>query len=214
MPWDGGKVVLLRDTKRWRIPAWCLAAAFVVFLGLLPQAAQRLAPNRGPLTPAQFAENYNYYARYLDCGSGWLLQPDGTWREPTTENGAVSFYRVHEPDLRIETEHGAVTRVSFSFSPEASDPSFGSFYPQMLLSALSLAGAQPEGGLFSGVPARLAEAIPDVPGSFTVTEGGVRLTCDVFSKNYYLTDTICFPDDDAPAGECVFTLTFAAEIQP
>ena len=46
------------------------------------------------------------------------------------------------------------------------------------------------------------------------TEGGVRLTCDVFSKNYYLTDTICFPDDDAPAGECVFTLTFAAEIQP
>ena len=84
----------------------------------------------------------------------------------------------------------------------------------MLLSALSLSGAQPEGGLFSGVPVRLAEAIPDVPGSFTVTEGSVRLTCDVFSKNYYLTDTICFPDDDAPAGECVFTLTFAAEIQP
>lgn len=214
MPWDDGKVVLLRDAKRWRIPAWCLAAAFAVFLGLLPQAAQRLAPNRGPLTPAQFAENYNYYAWYLDCGSGWLLQPDGTWREPTTENGAVSFYRVHEPDLRIETENGAVTRVSFSFSPEASAPNFYSFYPQMLLSALSLSGAQPEGGLFSGVPVRLAEAIPDVPGSFTVTEGGVRLTCDVFSKNYYLTDTICFPDDEAPAGECVFTLTFAAEIQP
>ena len=214
MPWDDGKVVLLRDAKRWRIPAWCLAAAFAVFLGLLPQAAQRLAPNRGPLTPAQFAENYNYYAWYLDCGSGWLLQPDGTWREPTTENGAVSFYRVHEPDLQIETENGAVTRVSFSFSPEASDPNFYSFYPQMLLSALSLSGAQPEGGLFSGVPARLAEAIPEVPGSFTVTEGGVRLTCDVFSKNYYLTDTICFPDDEAPAGECVFTLTFAAEIQP
>lgn len=37
MPWDDGKVVLLRDAKRWRIPAWCLAAAFAVFLGLLPR---------------------------------------------------------------------------------------------------------------------------------------------------------------------------------
>lgn len=214
MPWDDGDVVLLRDAKRWRIAAWCMAAACAVFLGLLPQAVQRLAPNRGPLTPAQFAENYNYYAWYLDCGSGWMLQPDGSWREPATADGAVSFYRIHDPDLQIETENGAVTRVSFSFSPEASDPVFYGFYSQMLLSALSLAGAQPESGLFSGVPARLAEAIPDVPGSFTVTEGGVRLICDVSSKNYYLTDTICFPDDEVPAEACSFALTFAAELLP
>ena len=214
MPWDDGDVVLLRDAKRWRIAAWCVAAACAVFLGLLPQAVQRLAPNRGPLTPAQFAENYNYYAWYLDCGSGWMLQPDGSWRAPAAAGGAVSFYRIHDPDLQIETENGAVTRVSFSFSPEASDPVFYGFYSQMLLSALSLAGAQPENGLFSGVPARLAEAIPNVPGSFTVTEGGVRLTCGVSSKNYYLTDTICFPDDEAPSEACSFALTFAAEIQP
>ena len=59
MPWDEGYVYVQRDRRAWRIPAFAAAVAGSLFLTAAVCCAQQLAPNRGALTAAQYAETYN-----------------------------------------------------------------------------------------------------------------------------------------------------------
>ena len=86
MPWDEGYVYVQRDRRAWRIPAFAAAVAGSLFLTAAVCCAQQLAPNRGALTAAQYAENYNYYSRYFTGSMPSAATARGRLRR-TAENG-------------------------------------------------------------------------------------------------------------------------------
>ena len=86
-PWDR-ETIYTETTFRFRN-----VAAIALLLALLAggvnaaNAAAQLPPNRGDLTVAEFAENFNYQAEYLGIDLGGELDSDGVWQEaPGAEN--------------------------------------------------------------------------------------------------------------------------------
>ena len=138
MPWDEGYVYVQRDRRAWRIPAFAAAVAGSLFLTAAVCCAQQLAPNRGALTAAQYAENYNYYSRYftgqpvyaLRGDGSWAFAPDGgewtvteeradgSWVATNADGSVYSGISAPPQPIHIETEDGAVRRVWFEYSPD------------------------------------------------------------------------------------------------
>lgn len=237
MPWDDGYVYVQRDRKAWRVPAFAAAAAVAIFLTFAVVFAQQLAPNRGALTAAQYADNFNYLDRYFTGGGvyalqpdgSWLLQPDGPdsgewtvteeradgfWTAMSTDGRVLSGMSSAPPPLHIETENGAVTRVWFEYSPdpEAALSDTGDY--RCFLTALSLAGAQKQAGLFSKAPSALANAIGDglKNGGLDTELYGVHLTAVCESNGYFQSDSYLVTMDEVPQAERYYRLTFSVEL--
>ena len=212
MPWDDGYVYIQRDRRPWRVPVYAAAAAGVLFVSCAVVFAQQLAPNRGALTAAQFAENYNYFDRYFYGESASALQPDGTWAQ---SGDAIIIYVIGEeqPQLHIETEDGLVRRVWFTYSPDPEYTLAGTGERQCFLTALSLAGAQEQAGLFSDVPDALQKAVSEglKTGGMDTELYGVHLTAECESNGYDLTELYLVARDDVPQEQRRYCLTFCAE---
>lgn len=228
LDWEFGFVQTLRDEKIWRVPAYVLARLLPVFLTVVIGLSQFLAPNRGPLTPAEFVENFYYYADLYEVDFGYdVLQPNGTWKDETPPN--VGVIRLDGPPTPYEIEtdgEGYVTAVSFTREPEEDNAIF--FLPegQMRLIALALAGAQEEATLFSNFTTKVEALFPEqvqwtetadgLTTGFTGSEAGVTLHCAVDQKGYGAASTwnsfVAAADEDAPGTDRYFQMTYRVEI--
>ena len=61
LPWDDYEAYTIKDTKRFRVLVYIAAVAVIAFISVVMAFAQRLPPNRGDLTIAQFVENYRKF---------------------------------------------------------------------------------------------------------------------------------------------------------
>ena len=90
-PWDYGLVYTIRDIKWYRtvifIGANVLLAGILLFTILL----NRIPPNRGALTVAGFAENYNLLARAYGAEGFHYLDANGQWAV-NSEDGCCDQY--------------------------------------------------------------------------------------------------------------------------
>lgn len=213
-PWDDGYIVTLRDRKWQRTAGYLAAVALCFFTIVVLTLAQRLPPNRGPLTMAQYAENFAYYEKLLDVEFEKELGADGAWHEPQREDGmiVISMHPDAMPEYHFEMENGGLRRVWFTYEPSDMERLLGSYHSQMLICALSLAGAQRQNGLFSGFAAAMEEAVPTALASFTFEEYGVRAACELTSNGYYMIDDVCVPMGEVPPEEREFHLRFSVEI--
>ena len=117
LPWEEGTSYILKDEATWRGLAFA-GAYLALTLAAFPLTAQAmLPPNRGELTVAEFAENYNELARMvgvdsrldgegalvLDVDSDVLAEdlPELTY---TLEDGVITGVEVH-----WETDRGNMT---------------------------------------------------------------------------------------------------------
>ncbi len=208
-PWDESISYIIKDTKGYR-GILCLgayAAAFAVLLTIY--SAQMLPPNRGDLTIAQFVENYNYYAKFLgaDLG-GEFLNEDGKWVEKEFDGTFYLGIGCNEkPEFSFRVENGSVKGVSLYVETENSQDWLVSYDTQMLLSSLAFVGAQREMGLFSKIPARIAEQIEHSPfQDFSSEEAGISLSCDMEYSGYTSTQAgLLIPEEDAAENSFRFT---------
>ncbi len=232
MPWDEGYVYVQRDRRAWRIPAFAAAVAGSLFLTAAVCCAQQLAPNRGALTAAQYAENYNYYSRYftgqpvyaLRGDGSWAFAPDGgewtvteeradgSWVATNADGSVYSGISAPPQPIHIETEDGAVRRVWFEYSPDPDAFCPDSGLNSCILTALSLVGAQKQAGLFSNAPAALEKCISEglKNGALDTELCGVHLTAVCESNGYYPVDSRLFSMEDVPDGSRYYRLTFTA----
>ena len=127
----------------WKAPVgYVLAVAAVVGITYLAGISTLLPPNRGALTVAQFAENYNYYREYFDVDPRFTLDSDGKW-EAAEDTGSVVISlggQPIRPDYVFTTEDGMITQVSWSYTLEEESLYLDSVSPQLCY--LSLAAAQ------------------------------------------------------------------------
>ena len=127
----------------WRAPAgYVLAVAAVVGVTYLAGISTLLPPNRGDLTVAEFAENYNYYRDHFEIDPRFSLDSDGRRQEMADDQGqtiVISLGTMPRPDFIFTTEDGMVTQVSWSYTMEEENAVLDTVSPQLCWMALAAA---------------------------------------------------------------------------
>lgn len=208
-PWDESISYTLQDTKWYRRVHYIGAYALIFAALLTIISAQQLPPNRGDLTVAEFAENYNYYARFFDLGNEYLDE-NGKLTEKQT-SGTVIYIGgpTEKPEYHFTAENGYITDVSFAIEIKDNESWIGSYDTQMFLASLAFAGAQENMGLFSKIPNRLADRIDNNTfKSYHFVEAGITFSCDIEHSGYIDTQSqLLIPAEDA--AETYFNLKFS-----
>ena len=126
----------------WRAPVgYVLAVAAVVGVTYLAGISTLLPPNRGDLTVAEFAENYNYYRDHFEIDPRFSLDRDGKW-EKAEDTGFVVISiggELPKPDYVFTTEDGVITQVSWSYTMEEENAVLDTVSPQLCWMALAAA---------------------------------------------------------------------------
>lgn len=186
-PWDEGVSYTIKDTRgyRWGVFA---AANLAIFGGLIVVTfSGQLPPNRGQLTVAEFAENYNYLAGYYNLESGGeYLGADGKWQKKQEQGGVmVSPTDMTAPEFTYEVKDGYVTGISFSVEIEERDDWVPVYDTQMMLAVLAYAGAQKGIGLFSGDRMAMADCVAaNYFRDYHIVYRGINITCERESEGY------------------------------
>ena len=192
MPWDEEISFSVKDTRGWRTFAFVLAFVALVALDVTVAMMQYLPPNRGEITIEEFAENYNYYARFFGVDiDGYALDAKGRWFELPTREEHFNLNADFIPELEFELENGYVQSVSFFYEIEDQNEFIGGFESKLLVLSLSFICAQKEMRSFSNAFVNIAEVFDRVgvrlnlvPPDFDFIEAGVRVNCDTEASGY------------------------------
>ena len=189
LPWEADSVLELRDRRRWRWFAYAGARVLVLGILLLVEVLLLVPPNRGELTIAEFAENYNFALRVLEIDVDDYLDENGKWAEPEQEN--LGYYvfdlsgnEVQNYEFEFETEDGLIRAVRFKVEADGEDTVF---HPARHLSAAMYAfvRAQKDYPLFGSILPEGIAALTESPmQSFGAQECGVQTSCAVESTGY------------------------------
>lgn len=186
-PWDEDISYTIKDTRWYRGVIYVGAYIALIAILIMSLFIQQLPPNRGNLTVAEFAENYNYYAKYFDINFGdEYLNENGSWAKNTFDkSNHVKIGYAQKPKYIYAIENGYVKGVSFKVEMENSQKWLNSYDNQMLLLSFAFVGAQDEIGLFPKELQRIAEQIENNTfENFDFTEVGVVFTCDTEHSGY------------------------------
>ena len=143
LAWEGDSVEQFSD-RDWKAPAgYVLTMAAVFAITLLAGISVLLPPNRGELTVAEFAENYNYYRDLFDMDTSRWLDEEGHWQETSPDPSMavmITVLPLPYPDFTFVTKDGIVTEVSYTYTLEEESYFLDSASPQLCY--ISLAAAQ------------------------------------------------------------------------
>lgn len=168
-------------------------------------------PHTGPLTAAQFAENYNFLARY-NGDPAYTLQPDGSWADADPYTYTLDFSGEPLP-LAIETDgEGRVTAVTYRevWDGESLLPAWPRF--KMQLTAMAFAAGQGgwwnNWGLLYSLPGRLEEQPVFAP--FTLAWGGAELACRLEFEGFQPAGDLLIAEENADRTSGWLTFTARA----
>ncbi len=200
LPWDEGLSYTLKDTKTYRTALFLGANIIIIGVIALLFLVQRIPPNRGQLTLAEFVENYHHYEDFLNIEDGeYRLDKNGEWVKPDTYNIKDEFVPslyVEKPVFNYEFEGDYIKGISFGMSAQGKE-SFTTYNDKMFLTYLALLGAQDDMTLFS-------PSFNDILGTFygfietgfEFEEHGLSVVADVESEGYIGFNNTLFSDDD------------------
>lgn len=213
-PWDESTSYIIKDTKGYRGVLYIGVHAVLLAVLLTIISAQKLPPNRGNLTVAEFVENHNYYVKFhgIELGNEYLDE-NGRWVEKVEKEYGGTFYfeigYAEKPEYHFTVENGYVTDISFIIEIKDNEDWINSYNTHMILSSLAFAGAQDEMRLFSKIPSRIAEQIENNSfKDFQFNEAGIQFTCNVEYSGYedWSSDYL-FPEENIT--ETYFNLDFS-----
>lgn len=211
MPWDvdGDLCFSIRENAWWRV-AVC-AAALLAISGVRTTAneAGGFPPNFHGLTPAEYAENYNFLCSYR-ADTSYRLTETGEWAD------AGGYSMLQNPTVTMETDDtGQVQTVTAVWSYRG-DEDHIVVWPQDEIQSFSMALAAGEGGWLSyWGRLELSTALNKQWGSdgFTCQAGGVTVSAQVDQSGYFDANGewyIFSGDADAQGAHCQITLTVSA----
>lgn len=122
-PWDSGIAYEAAPFRSLRHMGACLLAVSLVLAATeTANSASQLPPNRGDLTVAEFAENFNRQAAYMDLDfTGQQLNEEGAWEDKPFDGTAYanfSGWGVKNLPFTYTVEEGRVTAVTISGEAE------------------------------------------------------------------------------------------------
>lgn len=201
-PWEESEIYTIQDRKWYRGVIFIGANLFVFGLLWTAFAVKDLPPNRGPLTVAEFAENHNYFTEYYVPGmDGMVLDANGQWIENPDSSTMITVGRVDRPDYEFAVTEGELTGVSFSVERENYRDWISSPKAQMIMAALSFAGAQEEMGLHAKERKEMVEAIGNMGfEDFAFEKAGISFVYEAEYSGFNDThEGLLIPEESAEA---------------
>lgn len=204
-PWDEGTAYLAAPLRPLRhVGAFLLAAALVLVGAEAANSYSQLPPNRGDLTVAEFAENYNRQAAYIYQSPSWILDETGGWKRTPDPPGTVvmNLGRDWQPDhpFRYTLEDGAVRAVALEWSVENTEEWIYLPVDTIAPAATALIWAREDAPFWTSGHRALVNDLTeaDWENGFTLRRDGAVITWEVESRNFYINgDTgIAFSTDD------------------
>lgn len=213
-PWDTG-IAYEAAPFRWRQPAALVLAGLLMTAPLeTVNRLSQLPPNRGELTVAEFAENFNRQARYLDMAFPKELDAQGRWAEPETAgNGIViSLFGPDEnPPFQYTVENGVLTAVTVAEVQEGVDGITGTPTGQLVAAAAAFAWAREDAPLFGDERAELLRRIEEsLLEDYTLRFADVTITYEVESEGLMDTDLWLIVPEENETGRLAYTFTIRA----
>lgn len=207
-PWDEDTAYEAAPFRPLRhAGAMVLAAALVLVGAEAANSFSQLPPNRGPLTVAEFAENYNRQAAYIYQSPVWILDETGGWKRApdppgvTVTHTGASWRRDH--DFHYTLESGAVRAVTWERSLENTEEWISLPVNDIVTAATALAWSREDTSLWTSARKGLISGLADADweNGFTVRKNGAVITWEVESRNFYVNgdSAMAFPTDEAKA---------------
>ena len=234
------------ETLLWldegRVPLGILATivGMIFFNGadLMIWQAGAMPQNRGDVTVAEYAENFNDMEKFYQIDrqlnlpeinplygiedSRLILNSEGDWENlpgtPYIEQTSENYAEL--PELQYTMGNGVMTGLSFSASYENEDVTIASFSDLMAVSALSFVCAQDDYNMVPDLPSLIYTRIKmygDEFSDFTISTAGVTVRCTVEYTGYDLrpgewtTDHVLVPTYGSQPS---FYISFSVEQTP
>lgn len=209
------------------------AATVVLMVGI--GLWQMTPPNKGILTTAELAENYNHQLKYFKFEDVSMLTPDGKWIKPEQENYTVYFSSDILSEPVIEELNGNLASFSFTIENTEGDvlvPSaektwltaallrtqIGYYYPDLMkVDGHATFSDDAEEQVPFYIPS-VMEYIEEHPYcAYVIETGNLRISQEVTLIGYedtmkHYNNSYLFPVENAEETYC--SLTFTLEQRP
>ena len=217
-PWDADTAYEAAPFRPLRhAGAFVLAACLVLVCGEAANSYSQLPPNRGDLTVAEFAENYNRQAAYIYQSPTWILDETGGWKRAPDPPGVTVTYTGaswrRDHDFQYTLEDGAVRAVTWERSLENTEEWVSLPVNDIVTAVTALAWSRKDTPLWTsgrkGLITDLTDA--DWENGFTVRRNGAAVTWEVEKRNFHVSGSsgIAFPDgkgDNSLSFRCTIAL--------
>ena len=206
-PWDEGISYTIKDTKWYRgVGFVVLCMIYGIILSVLVEA-QQLPPNRGDITLEQFAENYNYFCKYLDVNQGSYMDENGQLIEKPYNGISIDILEGEPLNFEYEIADGYLKGVSFVHEVENRTHYTGGEIEEQILIALAFGCTDEEVGLFGDTEYILTRMDSNQDLDFTF--GNTRYFCQVDQEGYEgnVGDSVLFPSEQAE--RAYYKMTFS-----
>lgn len=204
-PWDVDTAYTAAPFRPLRhAGAFALAAAVILAGTEAANSYSQLPPNRGALTVAEFAENYNRQDAYIHPSPSWILDETGAWRSVPDPPGTIvvplggdGSWRL-DHDFRYTLENGAVRAVAWERSVENTEEWIYLPLTSITTAATALIWAQENAPFWTSAHRALVNSLDraDWDSGFTLRRDGAVITWEVESRNFTISEGLAFPEDE------------------
>lgn len=210
--WDEGLAYDVKDRNRFRPIVAGGVSLIVLMLFILTLKAQVFPPHRGDLTLKEYTENFHYYQELLGIDfSGYSLSDTGQWTEPSDKEPYLLIGYLESPMMLYSFDDGKVDAISFYINTQNKRQTLYTYTKHMLVSYLSLAGAQENIDLFSNMIEEIETVVSKgTSEGFSHTINNVSASSEVELIGYQNTSPqFVVPADDAK--EYLYKVSFSAK---
>ncbi|MBR1690205.1 MAG: MerR family transcriptional regulator [Oscillibacter sp.] len=214
-PWDEQVAYTARPWHWQYAAAWVGSAAAVLAAGLLAATVSQFPPHRGDLTVAQFAENFNRQARYLDMQfSAGELDGEGRWQGRSDALIVVDIggWPGGLPDFTYTVENGVVTAVTMEGRAEDVQGILTLPTDAMAAAVTAFTWARREAPFFEKERAAvLANLSGHTADGCVIHQAGTVITLTLRTEGLHRQGSWLLPDSGADHNACAFAFTVALE---
>jgi len=209
LPWEEmGQVICREDHAVPRAIGFVACQAALFALMFITGLRGYLPPNRGPITPEQYAENVAYLQKWNGYMEEYTLGSDGRWQQPGT-SVYVSALSGEPADHRLTTDGGYVVAVTLVESGD------GQMYvlqaKNRMLAFWALAGSRKN----SSARGLLDEPVMDrlcSSSDYVFTSQGVTVAQEAEISGYYVGDSGFFLREEGAEG--AFRMELKLSLEP
>ncbi len=219
-PWDVEVAYIAKPFRARYGVGLVLATLLVLTAGEAANSWSQTPPNRGDVTVAEFAENYNRQADYLGFGGRTYLDEDGQWQEEPGNPNAVTVGDFGiEPwpearELNFTLEDGHITAITLTGTIENVEEGVDTPNGLVPRIVMSLAWGREEASFWS--LARQAQMTElerrDWSKDFVIHQPGVVITSDIQQSGLsYHANSFCDWHAEQPENALSFIYTVALD---
>lgn len=200
----------IKDKKWYRGVFFVIATIGLIFLSILPDKIGIIPSNRGPLTVAEFAENYNKLADYYMKDNSNRMNADGTFKENDSihNENSIELYNSPMPTLDYIVENDKLTGIQFNIKSNNQHTIIDSYSFKIMMVSLAYASPQKISDFFK-MRKKLSRIIDNHTfEDFTYNTDEYTFVCNVTYSGYESGDNYLFPnEDETNSFDLVFSIT-------